>query len=59
MAKKRSVKSKSTINSLVELKKMLASLEADILSLKKQITAEDKKSANYLEKITKLEALNA
>lgn len=59
MAKKRSVKSKSTINSLVELKKMLASLEANILSLKKQITAEDKKSANYLEKITKLEALRS
>lgn len=56
MAKKRSEGSPTNI---VELKKLLADLEKSILATKKQIVAEDKKSADYLEKMAKLDAIRS
>lgn len=56
MAKKRSDGSSKNI---IELKKLLADLEKNILATKKQIVAEDKKSADYLEKMAKLDAVRS
>lgn len=56
MAKKRSDGSSKNI---IELKKLLADLEKSILATKKQIVAEDKKSADYLEKMAKLDAVRS
>ena len=56
MAKKSSDDSPKNI---LELKKLLADLEKSILITKKQIVAEDKKSADYLEKMAKLDAIRS
>jgi len=56
MAKKRSEGSSTNI---IQLKKLLADLEKSILATKKQIVAEDKKSADYLEKMAKLDAIRS
>lgn len=56
MAKKRSEGSSTNI---IQLKKLLADLEKSILATKKQIVAEDKKSAEYLEKMAKLDAIRS
>ena len=56
MAKKGSEGSPTKI---VELKKLLADLEKSILATKKQIVAQDKKSADYLEKMAKLDAIRS
>ena len=43
----------------IELKKLLFDLEKKILETKKQIVLEDKKSADYLEKMAKLDAIRS
>lgn len=43
----------------IELKKLLFDLEKKILETKKQIALEDKKSADYLEKMAKLDAIRS
>ena len=43
----------------IELKNLLFDLEKKILEIKKQIVLEDKKSADYLEKMAKLDAIRS
>ena len=57
MAKKRSDKTSSS--NIIDLKKILFDLEKDILAVKKQIAIEDSKSADYLEKMAKLDAIRS
>jgi hypothetical protein len=56
MARKKPTESPTTV---VELKKLLFELEKNILDVKKQISAEDKKSADFLEKMAKLDAIRS
>lgn len=56
MAKKKPTESPTTV---VELKKLLFELEKNILAVKKQISAEDKKSSDFLEKMAKLDAVRS